>query len=49
MAGHRSSGTKTFVAVDPETSKRILGYYTLSPGAIAFARVTHCCHVRCWG
>ncbi len=36
---HRSGGTKTFVAVDPETPKRILGYYTLSPGAIAFARV----------
>jgi GNAT superfamily N-acetyltransferase len=36
---HRSGGAKTFVAVDPDTPDRILGYYTLSPGAIEFARV----------
>lgn len=36
---HRSGGAKTFVAVDPEVPNRILGYYTLSPGAIEFARV----------
>jgi GNAT superfamily N-acetyltransferase len=36
---HRSGGAKTFVAVDPDTTDRILGFYTLSPGAIEFARV----------
>jgi len=36
---HRSGGAKTFVAVGPEAPSRILGYYTLSPGAIEFARV----------
>ncbi len=36
---HRSGGAKTFVAIDPDSPNRILGYYTLSPGAIEFARV----------
>ena len=36
---HRSGGAKTFVAIDPQAPSRILGYYTLSPGAIEFARV----------
>jgi len=36
---HESGGAKTFVAVQPNDPKRVLGYYTLSPGAIEFARV----------
>ncbi len=35
---HESGGAKTFVAVAPEASATILGYYTISPGAIAFAK-----------
>jgi GNAT superfamily N-acetyltransferase len=34
---HESGGAKTFVAVAPEAPTIILGYYTISPGAIAFA------------
>ncbi len=34
---HESGGAKTFVAVASATSPTILGYYTISPGAIAFA------------
>lgn len=34
---HESGGAKTFVAVPSGTSKTILGFYTISPGAIAFA------------
>jgi GNAT superfamily N-acetyltransferase len=36
---HESGGAKTFVAVPPDDPKRVLGYYTLCPGAIEFARV----------
>jgi GNAT superfamily N-acetyltransferase len=36
---HESGGAKTFVAVSPEQPTRVLGYYSISPGAIAFARV----------
>lgn len=36
---HESGGAKTFVAVLPNESARILGYYTISPGAIEFAKV----------
>lgn len=36
---HQSGGAKTFVAVVPDEPRRVLGYYSLSPGAIAFARV----------
>ncbi|MBF0332378.1 MAG: GNAT family N-acetyltransferase [Alphaproteobacteria bacterium] len=36
---HESGGAKTFVAVAPDDPTRILGYYTISPGAVAFARV----------
>ncbi len=36
---HESGGAKTFVAVPTATSDTILGYYTISPGAIAFANV----------
>ena len=36
---HESGGAKTFVAVSPAESTRVLGYYSISPGAIAFARV----------
>lgn len=35
---HESGGAKTFVAVVPETSAAVLAYYTISPGAIAFAK-----------
>jgi hypothetical protein len=36
---HESGGAKTFVAVSTESQTRVLGYYSLSPGAIEFARV----------
>lgn len=36
---HDTGGAKTFVAVLPDAPSRILGYYSISPGAIAFARV----------
>jgi GNAT superfamily N-acetyltransferase len=36
---HESGGAKTFVAAFDATSPTILGYYTISPGAIAFAEV----------
>jgi GNAT superfamily N-acetyltransferase len=36
---HESGGAKTFVAVTADEPTRILGYYTISPGAIEFARV----------
>jgi GNAT superfamily N-acetyltransferase len=36
---HLSGGAKTFVAVLPAEPARILGYYSISPGAIEFARV----------
>jgi hypothetical protein len=35
---HESGGAKTFVAVPPGTPTTVLGYYTISPGAIAFAK-----------
>ena len=35
---HESGGAKTFVAVPPEESTRILGYYSLSPASLAYAR-----------
>lgn len=35
---HESGGAKTFVAVEPNAPSTILGYYTISPGAIDFAR-----------
>ncbi len=35
---HESGGAKTFVAVPPDTPTVILGYYTISPGAIEFAK-----------
>jgi len=35
---HESGGAKTFVAVAPPATTLVLGYYTISPGAIAFAR-----------
>jgi hypothetical protein len=34
---HESGGAKTFVAVAPEAPTIVLGYYTISPGAIAYA------------
>lgn len=36
---HESGGAKTFVAVPPDAPTRILGYYSISPGAIEFARL----------
>lgn len=36
---HQSGGAKTFVAVLPAEPTRVLGYYSISPGAIEFARV----------
>ena len=35
---HVSGGAKTFVAVSPSNSSRVLGFYSLSPGAIDFSR-----------
>jgi GNAT superfamily N-acetyltransferase len=36
---HESGGAKTFVAVPPGEPTRVIGYYSISPGAIEFARV----------
>lgn len=36
---HESGGAKTFVAVPPTDPDRVLGYYSISPGAIEFAKV----------
>ena len=36
---HQRGGAKTFVAVPSAKSTKILGYYTISPASIAFARV----------
>ena len=36
---HESGGAKTFVAVSPTAPARVLGYYSISPGSIEFARV----------
>ncbi len=36
---HESGGAKTFVAVQPEVPARILGYYSISPASVEFARI----------
>jgi GNAT superfamily N-acetyltransferase len=36
---HESGGAKTFVAIPRESSRTVLGYYTIAPGAIDFTRV----------
>jgi GNAT superfamily N-acetyltransferase len=36
---HESGGAKTFVAAAIGDPNRVLGYYSISPGAIAFAQV----------
>ena len=36
---HESGGAKTFVAVSPAEPARVLGFYSISPGAIAFSSV----------
>lgn len=36
---HVSGGAKTFVAVAPDEPSRVLGYYSLSPASLEFARV----------
>ena len=35
---HESGGAKTFVAVRPDAPAVVLGYYTISPGTIDFAK-----------
>jgi GNAT superfamily N-acetyltransferase len=35
---HESGGAKTFVAVSPAAPTRVLGFYSISPGAVAFPR-----------
>ncbi|MGA2143591.1 MAG: GNAT family N-acetyltransferase [Bryobacteraceae bacterium] len=35
---HQMGGAKTFLAIDDADNKTILGYYSLSPASIAFAR-----------
>jgi GNAT superfamily N-acetyltransferase len=35
---HDAGGAKTFVAVPPDEPARILGYYSLSPASLAYAR-----------
>lgn len=36
---HESGGAKTFVVVDPAAPQKILGFYSLSFGALAYARL----------
>jgi GNAT superfamily N-acetyltransferase len=36
---HESGGAKTFAATSKSDTTAVLGYYTISPGAIAFAKV----------
>ncbi len=36
---HESGGAKTFIATNNTEPARVLGYYSISPGAIEFARV----------
>jgi GNAT superfamily N-acetyltransferase len=36
---HESGGAKTFVAVSPAEPARVLGFYSISPGSVEFARV----------
>jgi GNAT superfamily N-acetyltransferase len=36
---HESGGAKTFVAVSPAVPARVMGFYSISPGSIEFARV----------
>jgi GNAT superfamily N-acetyltransferase len=36
---HETGGAKTFVAVQRREPTRVLGFYSISPGAIAFSRV----------
>ena len=35
---HEMGGSKTFVAVDAADKKTVLGYYSLSPASVAYAR-----------
>jgi GNAT superfamily N-acetyltransferase len=35
---HESGGAKTFVGTPPGTAQRVLGYYTLSPASVDYAR-----------
>jgi len=37
---HESGGAKTFVAVSPQQPELVLGYYSITPGSIEFARVS---------
>jgi predicted N-acetyltransferase YhbS len=42
---HETGGAKTFLAIDSADNQAILGYYSLSPAAIAYARTPE--FVRC--
>lgn len=35
--GHESGAAKTFLAIDDADNRRILGFYSLAPGALAYA------------
>ena len=35
--GHESGAAKTFLAIDDTDSKTVLGFYSLAPGALAYA------------
>lgn len=36
---HETGGAKSFVAVSPDEPTRVLGFYSIGPGAVEFARV----------
>ena len=36
---HELGGAKTFLAIDDSDQETILGYYSLSPASVAYARV----------
>jgi hypothetical protein len=36
---NESGGAKNFIVVPPSEATRVMGYYSISPGAIEFARV----------
>jgi len=36
---HETGGAKTFLAVAPATPARVIGFYSISPGAVEFARM----------
>jgi hypothetical protein len=42
---HKMGGAKTFLAIDDADNKTILGYYSLSPASMAYARTPEIIHV----